>query len=327
MKAIVHTKYGTPEVLQVKQVAKPIPGNNEVLIKVHAVEVTKADCELRSFKFPVKWFWLPLRMVMGVRRPKRTILGGYFSGEIEQVGKEVTKFNQGDKVFGVTGLSMGAYAEYICSSIDNTMIALPDNMNYQQAAAVPLGGLNALHFLKKANIQSGEKVLINGAGGSIGLFAVQIAKTMGGEVTAVDSAIKENMLRRIGADHFIDYNKESFADKDQKYDVIFDMVAHSSYTQCIKTLNRKGRYLMGNPRFSDMLRSVITPLLTDKKVFFAFAGEKEEELYLLKAMIEADQIEAVVDKVFTMEEARQAHERVETEQRIGSVVISISGYS
>jgi len=323
MKGVVYTKYGSPDVLQVKEVEKPIPKDDEVLIKVHAAEATKTDCELRSFNFPVKWFWLPLRIAMGFIKPKKQILGGYFAGEVESVGKDVSKFKKGDQVFGTTKLRMGAYGEYLCLPASYTLVPKPYNVSFEEAAAVPLGGLNALHFLRKANIRKGEKVLVNGAGGSIGTFGVQIAKAMGAEVTAVDSSIKEEMLRRIGADYFFDYTKEDFTKSRKTYDVIFDMVAKSSYSECVKALNPKGRYLMANPRLSDMLRSVLTSKFTDKTAIFVFAGEKEEELLALKEMIEEGKIKSIVDKIYPFEQAAEAHRRVETEQRLGPVVISV----
>jgi len=323
MRAVVYTKYGSPDVLQLKEVEKPIPKDDEVLIKVHAAEATKTDCELRSFNFPVKWFRLPLRIAMGLIKPKKQILGGYFAGEIESVGKDVSKFKKGDQVFGTTKLRMGAYGEYVCLPASYTLVPKPYNVSFEEAAAVPLGGLNALHFLRKANIRKGEKVLINGAGGSIGTFGVQIAKAMGAEVTAVDSTIKEEMLHRIGADYFFDYTKEDFTKSRKTYDVIFDMVAKSSYSECVKILNPKGRYLMANPRISDMLRSVLTSKFTDKTAIFVFAGEKEEELLALKEMIEEGKIKSIVDKIYSFEQAAEAHRRVETEQRLGPVVISV----
>ena len=323
MKAIVYTKYGSPDVLQVKEVEKPAPKDDEVLIKVHAAEVTKADCEMRSFKFQVKWFWLPLRVALGLIKPKKQVLGGYFAGEVESVGKDVSKFKKGDQVFGTTKLRLGAYGEYVCLPANYTLVPKPHNVSFEEAAAVPLGGLNALHFLRKANIQNGEKVLVNGAGGSIGTFGVQIAKAMGAKVTAVDSTIKEEMLRRIGADHFFDYTKEDFTKNGQTYDVIFNMVAKSSYSECLKALKPKGRYLMANPRISDMLRSVLTSKFTDKTAIFVFAGEKEEELLALKEMIEEGKIESIVDKIYPFKQAAEAHRRVETEQRLGPVVISV----
>ena len=322
MKAIVYTKYGSPDVFQLKEVEKPAPKDDEVLIKVHASEVTKADCEMRSFNFQVKWFWLPLRVALGLIKPKKQILGGYFAGEVESVGKKVSKFMMGDQIFGGTKLRLGAYGEYVCLPANYTIVPKPNNMSFEEAAAVPLGGLNALHFLRKANIQKGEKVLVNGAGGSIGTFGVQIAKGMGAEVTAVDSTIKEEMLRRIGSDHFIDYAKEDFTKCGQTYDVIFSMVAKSSYSKCVKALKPKGRYLMANPRISDMLRSVLTSKFTDKTAIFAFARETEEELLTLKEMIEEGEIKPIVDQIYSFEQAAEAHRRVETEKRLGTVVIS-----
>ncbi len=326
MKAIVYTQYGAPDVLQVKEVEKPKPKDDEVLIKIHAAEATKADCELRSFTFSVKWFWLPLRIMMGITKPRRQVLGGYFAGEVESVGKDVSKFRKGDEVFGSTGLRMGAYGEFVCLPASYTIVPKPHNISFEEAAAVPLGGLNALHFLRRAKIQDGDKVLVNGAGGSIGTFGVQIAKAMGAEVTAVDSSIKEEMLRRIGADHFFDYTTEDFTKSGATYDVIFDMVARSSYSACIKSLNPKGRYLMGNPRVSDMLRSVLTSKFTDKTAIVAFAGEKEEELLALKEMIETGKIRPIVDNIYSIDQAAEAHRRVETEQRLGIVVISVRNH-
>jgi len=323
VKAIVYTEYGSADVLQLKEVEKPVPRDDEILIKVHAAEATKADCELRSFKFAVKWFWLPMRVAMGIKKPKRQILGGYFAGQVESVGKDVSKFSRGDQVFGTTNLRFGAYGEYLCLPASYTIVPKPDNMSFEEAAAVPLGGLNALHFLRRADIRSGEKVLVNGAGGSIGTFGVQIAKAMGAEVTAVDSSIKEEMLRRIGADHFFDYSKQDFTKSGQTYDVIFDMVAGSSYSACVSALNPGGRYLMANPRISDMLRSVLTSRFSDKTAMFAFAGEKEEELISLKEMIEEGTIKSAVDKIYPLEQAAAAHRRVETEQRLGIVVIAV----
>jgi NADPH:quinone reductase-like Zn-dependent oxidoreductase len=324
MKAIVYTEYGTADVLRIEEIEKPVPRDDEVLIRINAAEATKADCELRSFNFAVKWFWLPLRIAMGMTKPNKQVLGGYFAGEVESVGREVSKFKQGDHVFGTTQLRFGAYGEYVSLPASYTIVPKPHNMNFEEAAAVPLGGLNALHFMRKANIRNGEKVLINGAGGSIGTFGVQIARAMGAEVTAVDSGIKEQMLRQIGADHFFDYTREDFTESGQTYDVIFNMVARSSYSRCVNSLNPKSRYLMGNPRISDMMRSVLTSRFTDKTAIFIFAGETEEELLALKDMIEAGKIKSIIDKIYPPEQAAEAHRRVETEQRLGIVVISMA---
>lgn len=324
MKAIIYTNYGSPDVLRISEVPAPTPAKNEVLIRVLAAEATKADCELRSFRFPVKWFWLPLRIALGIRKPRRPILGSYFSGTIDTIGENVTTFKKGDKVFGCAGLRMGAYGEYMTLPEKYTIVPVPKQVTFDEAAAVPLGGLNAIHFMRKADIKSGEHVLINGAGGSIGAFAVQIAKTMGAEVTGVDSGIKEDMVRSIGADHFIDYSTHSFTEQGRTYDVIFDMVARKSYGACMRSLRPGGRYLMGNPRFSDMLRAVASTWFTNKTVRFAFAGEKREELLALSDMLERGEIRSPVDQVFPMEEAAAAHRRVESETRLGCVVLSLA---
>lgn len=322
MRAVVYKEYGQADVLHIAEVEKPAPAVDEVLVRVHAAEVTKADCEMRSFNFQVKWFWLPLRIALGLRKPKRPILGGYFAGEIEAVGRNVERYSKGEAIFGCTRLRLGAYGEYLCLPASYTLAPKPDNISFEEAAAVPLGGLNAFHFLSKANIRPGEKVLVNGAGGSIGTFGVQIAKTMGAEVTAVDSAIKEDMLRRIGADHFIDYSREDFARNGQAYDVILSMVAKTSYSGCMNALKPGGRYLLANPRLTDMFRSMLTSVFTDRTAIFAFAGEKLQELLALKEMIEAGEISATVDSVYPFEQAAAAHRRVETEQRLGTVVLS-----
>ena len=323
MRAITYSRYGPPEVLQLRTVDRPVPGDDEVLIKVQAVEVTKSDCEMRSFRYALKWFWLPLRLALGVRRPRRRILGAYFSGVIESMGKNVTRFSVGDQVFGASRFRLGAYGEYLALPADYTIVAKPQNMSFAEAAAVPLGGMNALHFMRRAQIQPGEKVLINGAGGSIGAHAVQIARSMGAQVTAVDSAIKREFLTRLGADHFVDYTTEEFLADGQRYDVIFDMVPGSPYGACIKALNPKGRYLSGNPGLAVMCRSVLTSLFSDRTATFAFASETEEELSTLRRMIEEGSLRSILDRVYPMELAAEAHHRVETEERTGAVVIAI----
>ena len=323
LKAITYQNYGPPSVLTVTEVEKPVAKDNAVLIKVGAAEATKTDCELRSFKFSVKWFWLPLRILSGIRRPRKQILGGYFSGEIASIGKDVTDFSVGDRVFGTAQLAMGAYGEYMTLPENYPIVAMPENMTFAEAAAVPLGGFNALHFMRLARIQAGETVLINGAGGVIGAHAVQIAKAMGAQVTAVDIGFKEEVVRSFGADDFIDYTKESFVDLDEFYDVILDMVPTSSYSGCINRLNPNGRYLSGNPRLSVMLRSVLTTRFTDKTAAFTPAPESKDALLAIKGMIEKGEIGSIVDRVLPMSEAAQAHTLVETEQRRGAIVLAI----
>ncbi len=327
MKAITYHNYGPPEVLAIEEVDSPMPQAGEVLIRVYAAEATKSDCEMRSFHYAVKWFWLPLRLYLGLRAPKRSILGGYFSGDVAAVGAGVTGLRVGDQVFGSAGLRLGAYAEYMTLPASYTIITKPANMSFNDAAAVPLGGLNALHFLRITRVKPGDRVLINGAGGSIGAWAVQIAKAMGADVTAVDKTSKADILQRFGADHFVDYTKTDFTASGQMYDVIFDMVAGSSYSGCMKCLNPGGRYCTGNPTLLRMLRCSLTSLFTNRSAFFAFAGETKEELETLADMIEIGQIVSIVDTVYPMEQAVIAHQRVEAEERLGAIVISFGEHS
>ena len=324
MKAVVYYKYGSPEVLQIADIAKPQPKDNELLIKVRAAEVTKADCEMRSFNFPVKWFWLPLRLAIGIFKPRRRVLGGYFAGEVADLGEDVTNFKVGDRVFGSTGLRFGAHGEYVNLPDDQTLALIPDSIGYEAAAATPLGAMNALHFMRLANVKAGETVLINGAGGSIGTFALQIARDMGAEVSVVDSGIKEEMLRAAGAVEFIDYRQANFADQGKSYDVVFDMVASSAYRDCIKVLKPGGRLFLGNPSILKMIRCALTTRFTDKTAKFTFAKETQAELLELAAMLEEGRITATVDRVIPMEDAAKAHRLVETEQRLGAIVLAIA---
>ncbi len=322
MKAIVYTKYGPPDVLQLKEVQKPTPKDDEVLIRVYAATVIAGDCEARSFTFPI-WFWLPLRIMLGLIKPKRPILGQELAGEIEAVGKDVKRFREGDQVFAATEICFGAYAEYKCMRADKTLAIKPANMTYEEAAAVPTGGLNALHYLRKGNIQSGEKVLINGAAGSIGTFAVQIAKSFGAEVTGVDSTRKLDMLRSIGADQVIDYTQEDFTKNGETYDVIFDVVGKSSYSRSVRSLKQNGRYLLANTQLTQMLRGLWTSMISSKKVIFAFANPKTEDLIFLKELIEAGKIKSVIDRRYPLEQTAEAHRYVDTGQKIGHVVITV----
>ena len=324
MKAVVYRRYGPPDVLSLEDVEAPQPKSDEILVRVRAAEVTKADCELRSFRFPVKWHWIPLHLVLGVLRPRRPILGGYFSGEVAAVGSSVSAFSPGQRVYGALQLRFGAYAEYVCVPDSYTVAPMPANLTFEEAAAVPLGGLNAIHFMRRAEIEPGERVLVNGAGGSIGAYAIQIAKGKGAEVTAVDAAHKEQALRRLGADHFIDYNTEDFAASDEKYDVIFNMVASRSFSSCMAALDHGGRYLMANPKLSDLLRSLLPRRASGKRAVTALAREALEELVELTDLFEGGRLTAPVDRVYSMSEAPEAHRRVEAEQRLGSVVLKIA---
>ncbi|MCF7821177.1 MAG: NAD(P)-dependent alcohol dehydrogenase [Mariprofundaceae bacterium] len=323
MKAVVFDTYGPPGVLHIADMPKPKPKDDEVLIRVMAAEATKGDCEFRRSKFAVKWLWPTTRLFTGITKPRRRVLGWYFAGVIESVGSSVSRLQSGDEVFGCTKLRMGGYGEYITLPESYTIVPKPVNVSFEEAAAVPLGGLNALHFLTRANIKPGESVLINGAGGSIGSFAIMIAKSMGAVITAVDKTGKLEMLRTLGADHVIDYTREDVTKSGKRFDVIMTMVAQSPYSSFIDMLNSGGRYLIVNPRLSDMLRSVITSRFSDITATFAFAGEKPEELLQLKDMIEAGKIRPVLDRVFPMDRAAEAHRIVESEERLGTIVINI----
>ncbi len=324
MKALCYSRYGAPDVLHVEDVPTPQPGQGEILVRVRAAEATKADCELRSFRYEVKWFWLPLRLAIGVRRPRRRILGAYFAGEVAALGPGATGFSVGEAIFGSSGLRLGTYAEYAVLPASSAIAPMPRTMTFTEAAAVPLGGLNALHFMRLAQIAPRDAVLVNGAGGSIGVHAVQIARAMGGHVTGVDHGIKEAFVRRMGADDFVDYTRDDFTTAGPRFDVIFDMVPRSGYSACIRALRPGGRYLCGNPRLSVMARSVVTTRFTDKTARFAFARETKEELETLRVMIERGDIRPVVDRVLPMEQAAEAHRLVESERRIGAIVIGIA---
>jgi NADPH:quinone reductase-like Zn-dependent oxidoreductase len=323
MRAITYARYGPPEVLHLAALDPPVPKDDEVLIRVRAVEATKADCEMRSFKFSVRWFWLPLRLALGVRRPRRRILGAYFAGEIAAVGKDVADFEVGDQVFGTSGLRLGAYGEFMAVPARATIVEKPANMSFTAAAAVPMGGLNALHFMRLANIRPSERVLILGAGGSIGAHAVQIAKAMGAHVTGVDRETKAEFLRRLGADHVVDYTREDALATAGRYDVVFDMVPGSSLTAAIRALRPGGRYLSGNPRLSILIRAPFVRRFTSKTATCAFARETRDELLVLKAMIEEGAITSIVDRVVPMTAAAEAHRLVESETRRGAIVIAI----
>ena len=323
MKAVVWTKYGPPDALQLKEVERPTPKDNEVLIKIYAATVTAADCELRSLKIPIL-FRLPLRIYVGLRKPKRiTILGQELAGEIEAVGKEVTKFKKGDQIFAPTLLHLGAYAEYKCLP-EAYPVLKPANMTYEEAATIPTGGINGLHFLRIANVQSGQRVLINGAGGSIGTYAVQIAKSFGAEVTCVDSAEKLAMLRSIGADHVIDYKQEDFTKSGETYDVIIDVVGKSSFSGSVRALKPNGRYILGNASLLGMIRGRWTPMTSEKKVIIAVASYKTEYYTLLKELIEAGKLKSIIDRRYSLEQTAEAHSYVEKGHKKGNVVITVA---
>jgi NADPH:quinone reductase-like Zn-dependent oxidoreductase len=306
-------------------VEKPVPKDGEVLIRIHATTVTRADCELRRFSFP-GWIWLPLRLWFGVFKPRVRVLGQEFAGQVEIVGKDVTSFAPGDRVFGTTGIGLGAHAQYICLREEpegGALAKIPAKMTYAEAAPVPYGGSEALRFLRKGNIQRGHKILIIGAGGSFGTFAVQLAKEFGAEVTAVDRADKLEMLRSIGADHVIDYAERDFTASGETYDVIFDVVCRVPLSRHLQALGPNGRCLLANPQTSHLIRGLWTSMTSGKKVTFGVEGGSKEDLPFLGELIQAGKLRPVIDRRYALEEIAEAHRYAETEQKKGNIVIEV----
>jgi len=329
MKAVVWTKYGPPDVLELREVEKPTPKDNELLIKIYATTVTAGDCEMRSLDFPFYLGW-PMRAWRGFLKPRAgSILGTELAGEIEAVGKDVTRFKVGDAVFGSAGIGLGTNAQYIClpeapDEMEGGVAIKPANMTYEEAATVPFGGRDALHFIRLGNLQSGQKILINGAGGSIGTFAIQLAKQFGAEVTAVDSTAKLDMLRSVGADQVVDYTGEDFTQNGEVYDVIFDVVGTISFSRTKGSITPKGTYLLANPIRGQMIRGPWTRLTSGRKVMMQTASGTVEELHFLRELIEAGKIKTVIDRSYPLEQIVEAHRYVETGAKQGNVVITVS---
>jgi NADPH:quinone reductase-like Zn-dependent oxidoreductase len=323
LKAIIHSTYGPPDLLSFQEVKKPVPKANEVCIKIHAATVLTGDCEVRRFDIPML-FWLPLRFIMGILKPRNKILGGELAGFIESTGKNVTRFKQGDPVFAATMMRLGAYAEYICLPETYPIAIKPDFVSFEEAATIPTGGLNGLHFLRKGDVQTDNEVLINGAGGSIGTYAVQIAKSLGANVTAVDSTSKLDMLRLIGADAVIDYTKQDFAMNGKKYDVIIDVVGKHFDSGNLQSLKKGGIYVMGNPRLPGMIKGLWSSLTSDYKVYFQLAPYKTEDLVYLSELVADGKVKSVIDKCYPLAQMAEAHTFVETGEKIGNVVINVA---
>ncbi len=331
MKAIIYTEYGSPDVLQLKEVAKPAPKDNEVLIRIHATPVNFGDLLARNFKrvtprqftMPLL-LWLPARLAFGFRKPKKQILGSEFAGEVEAVGAEVTRFKPGDQVFGYRGQSMGAYAEYVCMPETGMLAIKPDNMTFEEAATVPYGALTALSLLRKVNLQRGQKVLINGASGGIGSAAVQLAKHYGAEVTGVCSTPRLGFVTALGADKVIDYTKEDFTCNGETYDVIFDILGKSSFGRGKKALKPKGIYLFASFKTKQLVQMLRTKVAGGQKVVCALSSEKPEDLAFIKELTEAGKYKAIIDKHYPLAQAAEAHRYAESGHKAGSVVIAVA---
>lgn len=324
MKAIFCTKYGNPEVLKLVETAKPFPKENEILIKIFATSVTAADIRIRRFNVPIS-FWIPARLALGLLKPKKPILGMELSGEVESTGKNVNNFKIGDQVFAFTGhvYGFGAYAQYRCIPENGSVALKPKNVTYEEASVIPLGGLTALHFIKTANIQNGQKILIYGASGSVGSYAVQLAKYYGAIVTGVCSTANLNLVKSLGADHVIDYTGERFDKCSEKYDVIFDAVGKSSFFAGIRALKNNGKFLTVLATPGKNMEMLLASLLSTKKFIGGTPSLKKEDLLFLKNLVESGNIRCIIDKRYSLEDIVEAHRYVDQGHKIGNVVITV----
>ena len=315
MKAIVYSHSGQSAVLQLQDVATPAPKDHEVLIRIHATTVMATDFGTGAFRS------------IRPNRPTIVIPGQDLSGEIESVGRKVTRFRKGDQIVAWSGIRLSTYAEYICLPERGTLFTKPSNMTYEEAATLPVGGLDAVYLLRRANIQRGEKVLINGAGGSMGTYAVQVAKHFGAEVTGVDSAAKLDMLRSIGADRVIDYAQKNFTQGGETYDVIFDVIGNHPFADILNRLNIKGRYVTAVPQMSQIFRGQWAAWSSGKKVIFwtpRTVDRHREDFAFLKNLIEAGTVKAIIDKRFSLEQTAEAQQYVESGRKLGHVVITVA---
>ena len=325
MKAILHTRFGPPDELQLKEIDKPAPGNNEVLIKIHATTVTSTDCNVRNFTFVPGVFQLPARLFMfGVFKPRINILGIDLAGEIEAVGKDVERFKEGDQVFGTPGMALGAHAEYTCVPENGALTIKPPSMTWEEAAAIFLGASTALFYLRdKGNIQAGHKILVNGASGAIGTYAVQLAKYFGAEVTGVCSATNLAMVESLGADKVIDYTQEDFTESGESYDLILDTVGKISFSRCRKSLKQKGVFLPVVMGLAELIQIAWTSMSGGRKVKGGVAGENVEDLDFFKELFEAGKLKPVIDRCYPLARTAEAFQYVEKGHKKGNVVITV----
>jgi 2-desacetyl-2-hydroxyethyl bacteriochlorophyllide A dehydrogenase len=324
VKAIVHTAYGPADELQLQEVEKPVPKVNEVLIKIHATTVTTTDCNIRNLTFLPTLLKLPMRMQFGFRTPSTKILGVELAGEIEATGKDVTRFKIGDQVFGTPDPDFGAHAQYICIPENGVLTKKPTNMSYEEAATITLAGHTALYFIRdQGNIQAGQKVLINGASGAVGTFAVQLAKHYGAEVTGVCSTTNVEMVKSLGADQVIDYTKEDFTKNGKTYDVILDAVNKSSFLRCRSVLKKNGIYLLTMPSLTYLLHMLWASISGNKKVKNGAREAEVEDLHFFTELIDAGKLKTVIGRRYPLEETVEAFKYAESGHKVGNVVITV----
>jgi NADPH:quinone reductase-like Zn-dependent oxidoreductase len=325
MEAVVWTRYGPPEGLELAEVLKPTPRRREILIRVRATTVAAGDAELRGLRFSLG-LRLAVRLLMGLRRPRRKILGQEFAGEVEAVGSGVTAFRPGDRVYGTTGFGFGAYAEYICQperSHGRALALIPGRLSFEEAAAAPTGGLEALHFLRAAGVLTGRTVLINGGGGGIGTFAIQLARELGAEVTGVDGPTKQDLMRSLGAVRVVDFTRHDFSTPGESYDVLLDVVGSTSFSKSLEGLRPRGSYLVANPSTVTMLRGLRSSRRGGRKVVARASRQRTADLLDLGRMLETGRIRSIIDRTFPLEQIREAHRFVESGLVRGKVVIRV----
>jgi len=317
MKAIGWTAYGEPDVLKLIEVEKPIPKNNEVLIRIHAAAVTTGDCRLRALKVPLGMGCLT-RLAFGITKPKKLIPGMDFSGEVESVGVQVSKFKKGDRVFGSSGMKLGANAEYSCIEENSAIIQIPDSLSYKNAVSLIFGGLTAIHFLRDTvKIKNGDQVLINGASGSVGIASIQIAKYYGAYVTGICSSKNHELVKSLGADNMIDYTKEEFYKNGKSYNVILDTVGNFSFGTCQNSLTKSGKAILISTGLGTMLQS-----LFNKKLVCGVAGESKELLQFLLELVNSGKLTPVIDTEYPLADAADAHRHVDKGHKKGNVVLT-----
>lgn len=302
MRAIVCPKYGSPDALVLQEVAKPVPKDKEVLVKIHATTVTSGDCRVRAFRSPLL-YWLPMRLFLGWMKPRQPILGVELAGEVEAVGDQVKRFKPGERVYALSGMRFGAHAEYVCLREDAVIAHMPGNVAFEEAAAVPFGGTTALHFFRKGKLQRGQRVLVYGASGAVGTAAVQLAKYFGANVTAVCSGVNFALVKSLGADEAIDYTKEDFARTGKQYDLIFDAVGKSSKARCQQALAPNGKFITVDGQ--------------------GVAKERAEDLQFLAELMASGQFQAVIDRRYPLAQVPEAHRYVEQGHKKGNVVSTV----